>query len=105
MPKRVPPLTQLQIKAAKPKEKPYKLADGGGLYVEVMPAGGKLWRMKYRQPDGKENRLSFGSYPDVSLVDARARRDATRQLLASGKGRHVPEIGETAGPFLRMGEG
>ena len=85
MPKRVPPLTQLQIKAAKSKEKPYKLSDGGGLYVEVMPTGGKLWRMKYRQPDGKENRLSFGSYPDVSVVDARARRDATRQLLAQGK--------------------
>lgn len=47
--------------------------------------GGKLWRMKYRQPDGKENRLSFGSYPEVSLVDARTRRDAARQLLAEGK--------------------
>jgi integrase len=85
MPKRVPPLTQLQIKAAKPKDRPYKLADGGGLYVEVMPTGGKLWRMKYRQPDGKENRLSFGNYPDVSLVDARAKRDSARQLLAEGQ--------------------
>lgn len=85
MPKRVPPLTQLQIKAAKPGEKSYKLADGGGLYVEVMPTGGKLWRMKYRQQDGKENRLSFGSYPEVSLADARAKRDAARELLAGGK--------------------
>jgi integrase len=85
MPKRVPPLTQLQIKAAKPKDRPYKLADGGGLYVEVMPTGGKLWRMKYRRPDGKENRLSFGNYPDVSLVDARAKRDSARQLLAEGQ--------------------
>jgi integrase len=85
MPKRVPPLTQLQIKAAKPGSKPYKLADGGGLYVEVMPTGGKLWRMKYRQPDGKENRLSFGSYPEVSLGDARTKRDAARQLLAEGR--------------------
>jgi integrase len=85
MPKRVPPLTQLQIKAAKPKDRPYKLADGGGLYVEVMPTGGKLWRMKYRQPDGKENRLSFGNYPEVSLVDARAKRDSARQLLAEGQ--------------------
>jgi phage/plasmid primase-like uncharacterized protein len=78
-------LTQLQIKAAKPKDRPYKLADGGGLYVEVMPTGGKLWRMKYRRPDGKENRLSFGSYPDVSLVDARAKRDSARKLLAEGQ--------------------
>ena len=67
MPKRVPPLTQLQIKAAKPQDGPFKLADGGGLYLEVMPTGGKLWRMKYRQQDGKENRLSFGEYPEVSL--------------------------------------
>jgi hypothetical protein len=48
MRKRVPPLTQLQIKNAKPREKPYKLADGGGLYLEVTPVGGKHWRMKYR---------------------------------------------------------
>lgn len=48
MPKRVPPLTRLEIKNAKPREKPYKLADGGGLYLEVTPAGGKHWRIKYR---------------------------------------------------------
>jgi hypothetical protein len=69
MSKRVQPLTQLQVRNAKPMDKPYKLADGGGLYLEVMPTGGKLWRMKYRQPDGKENRLSFGIFPEVSLAD------------------------------------
>lgn len=84
MPKRVPPLTQVQIRSARPKDKPYKLADGGGLYLEVMPTGGKLWRMKYRQFDGKENRLSFGAFPAVSLADARDRRDSARQLLAAG---------------------
>ena len=68
MPKRVPPLTQLQIKNAKPREKPYKLADGGGLYLEVTPSGGKHWRMKYRQPNGKENKLHFGAFPAVSLL-------------------------------------
>lgn len=84
MPKRVPPLTQLQIKNAKPREKPYKLADGGGLYLEVTPVGGKHWRMKYRQPNGKENKLHFGAFPAVSLADARERRDSARQLLAVG---------------------
>lgn len=84
MPKRVPPLTQLQIKNAKPREKPYKLADGGGLYLEVTPAGGKHWRMKYRQPNGKENKLHFGAFPAVSLADAREKRDSARQLLAAG---------------------
>ncbi len=83
MPKRVPPLTQLQIKNAKPREKPYKLADGGGLYLEVTPAGGKHWRMKDRQPNGKENKLHFGAFPAVSLLDAREKRDGARQLLAA----------------------
>ena len=62
MPKRVPPLTQLQIRNAKPADKPYKLADGGGLYIEVTPAGGKHWRMKYRRPNGKEAKLHFGAF-------------------------------------------
>lgn len=61
MPKRVPPLTQLQIKNAKAGEKPYKLADGGGLYLEVTPAGGKHWRMKYASPTARK--ISFTSAP------------------------------------------
>ena len=84
MPKRVPPLTQLQIRNAKPADKPYKLADGAGLYVEVTPAGGKYWKMKYRRPDGKEDKLSFGAFPAVSISDARDKRDSARQLLAAG---------------------
>ena len=84
MPKQVQPLTQLQVRNAKAKDKPCKLADGGGLYLEVMPTGGKLWRMKFRQLDGKENRLSFGSFPEVSLADARTKRDEARHLLAAG---------------------
>jgi integrase len=85
MPKTIAPLTQLQVRNAKPKDKPYKLADGGGLYLEVTPKGSKLWRMKFRQMDGTENRLSFGSYPEVSLSDAREKRDQARQLIAAGK--------------------
>lgn len=77
MPKRVPPLTRLQIRSAKPAEKPYKLADGGGLYIEVTPADGKHWRMKYRRPSGKEGKLHFGAFPAVSISDAREKRDSS----------------------------
>jgi integrase len=75
------PLTDIQIRNAKPTDKPYKLADGGGLYIEVATSGGKLWRMKYRYA-GKEKRLSFGSYPIVPLAEARQYRDEAKRLLA-----------------------
>ncbi|WP_395406356.1 tyrosine-type recombinase/integrase [Pseudoduganella sp. UC29_106] len=84
MPKVVAPLTDIQAKNAKPKAASYKLADGGGLYLEVMPTGRKLWRMKIRQATGKESRLSFGAYPEVSLSAARAKRDAAKKQLVSG---------------------
>ena len=77
------PLTDTAIRNAKPSEKPIRLFDGGGLYLEVSPTGGKWWRLKYRF-DRKEKRLSLGVYPDVSLKDARVRRDASRKLLADG---------------------
>src|SRR5690242_21540688 len=77
------PLTDTAIRSAKPRTKPFKLFDGGGLYLEVGPAGGKWWRWKYRY-GGKEKRLSFGVYPDVSLKSAREKRDAARQQLAAG---------------------
>lgn len=76
-------LTDATIRNAKPGAKPSKLFDGAGLYLEIAPAGGKWWRLKYRH-DGKEKRLSLGVYPDVSLKDARDRRDAARKLLANG---------------------
>ncbi|MCU6501526.1 integrase arm-type DNA-binding domain-containing protein [Rugamonas sp. A1-17] len=85
MPKVVAPLTDLTIKRARPKDKPYKLADGGGLYLEVMPSGGRYWRMKYRRLDGKEDKLHFGSYPDLSLAMVRDMRTQARKLLASGE--------------------
>jgi integrase len=78
------PLSDTAIRAAKAAKKPQRLFDGGGLYLEISPSGGKLWRMKYRF-GGKEKRLSFGVYPDVSLKDARERRDEARKLLANGK--------------------
>jgi integrase len=75
-------LTDAAVRKAKTEAKPYKLADGGGLYLEVMPNGSKYWRLKYRY-GGKEKRLAFGVYPDVSLADARTRRDEARKLLAN----------------------
>ncbi len=76
-------LTDAAIRKVKPSEKPFRKFDSGGLYLEVSPAGGKLWRLKYRF-DGKEKRLSLGIYPAVGLKDARERRDEARKLLANG---------------------
>lgn len=76
-------LTDTAIRKAKPTDKTQRLFDGGGLYLEISPAGGKWWRWKYRF-GGKEKRLSFGTYPDTSLADARERRNAARKLLAAG---------------------
>lgn len=77
------PLTDVAIRKAKPADKPRRLADGGGLYLEVSPAGGKLWRWKYRY-GGKEKRLALGTYPDTGLAEARQRHAEARKLLAAG---------------------
>ena len=77
------PLTDTTIRNAKSGEKAIRLYDERGLYLEISPAGGKWWRLKYRF-DGKEKRISLGIYPDVSLKDARDRRDEARKLLANG---------------------
>lgn len=77
------PLTKLQIEHAKPRDKAYKVFDGRGLYLEVAPSGGRLWRFKYRLA-GKEKRISLGTYPDVGLKEARDRLDAVRKQVASG---------------------
>jgi integrase len=76
-------LTDTGIRTAKPKEAQYKLHDERGLFAIVRPSGGKLWRFKYRFQD-KEQQLSLGTYPEVSLKTARAGRDAARRLLAEG---------------------
>jgi integrase len=78
------PLTATAVRNAKPRDKSYKLGDGLGLYLQVEPSGGKLWRMKYRV-DGREKKLSIGAYPEVSLAEARKRRDEAREQLAAGK--------------------
>ncbi|HAV1826488.1 tyrosine-type recombinase/integrase [Enterobacter hormaechei] len=76
-------LNARQVDAAKPREKAYKLADGAGLYLEVVPSGSRYWRMKYRF-NGKEKRIAFGVYPAVSLAQARALRDEAKKKLAEG---------------------
>ena len=76
-------LTDTAARKAKPDAKPYKMADGGGMFMLVQPNGGKWWRLKYRF-GGKEKLLSFGTYPELSLSDARTRREEARKLLANG---------------------
>lgn len=77
-------LTDTTIRKAKPAAKARKLFDGGGLYLEISPAGRKAWRLKYRYA-GKEKRFSLGGYPAVSLADARKRQLRARELLAGGQ--------------------
>ncbi|MFZ6649760.1 tyrosine-type recombinase/integrase [Undibacterium sp. TJN25] len=84
MPKLAKPLTDIQVRNAKPKEKPYTLPDGGGMYLEVGPSGSKIWRLSYRQPNGKNTRLTFGPYPEVSLSEAREKRMDAQKLRAKG---------------------
>ena len=77
------PLTDTQIRNAKPSDKQVKLSDEKGLYILIHPNGSKYWRMKYRV-DGTEKKLSFGVYPEVSLKEARERRDDARKLIGNG---------------------
>jgi integrase len=77
------PLSDTAIRNAKPKERPYKIADEKGLYLIVTPNGGKWWRLKYRYAN-KEKLLALGTYPEVSLAKARERRSVAREQLAEG---------------------
>ena len=77
-------LTDAALKAAKPKDRAYKLTDGQGLHLFVTPAGGKLWRQRYVFA-GKEKLLSLGPYPDVSLAKARELRDGAKATIRSGR--------------------
>lgn len=77
------PLSDTAIRASKPREKAYKVADEKGLFLLVNPGGSRLWRLKYRI-DGKEKLMALGAYPDVGLKDARDKRDEARKLIAAG---------------------
>ncbi len=78
------PLTDAAIRNARPRERTFRLYDTGALYLEVTPAGSKLWRLKYRFA-GREKRLALGRYPEVGLAEARLLRDEARRLLAQGE--------------------
>lgn len=95
------PLTELAIRTLKPKDKLYRVADSNGLCLEVTPAGGKLWRWRYYF-NTKPQMLALGRYPDVSLAEARSKRDAARKQLQSG--RH-PTREKRADKLRRMTEG
>ncbi len=74
-------LTDVAIRKAKPDAKAYKRTDGAGMFLLVRPAGGKLWRLKYRT-DGREKLLAIGARPETGLSDARKRREEARALIA-----------------------
>jgi hypothetical protein len=77
-------LTAAAIHAAKPRTRPYKLYDSGGLFLLIPTTGAKRWRFKYRVA-GREKLLSFGSYPGTNLKAARDKRDAARSQLSNGR--------------------
>jgi len=82
MPKRIIPSSEVTVRTSKPQPKEYKIFDGGGLYLLVTPTGGKLWRLKYRF-EGKEKLIALGPYPEISLLEARRRRDEARKNITS----------------------
>lgn len=85
MARRTIPLSDIQIKKAKSKEKGYKLFDGDGLFLWISSTGGKLWRLKYISPvSSKEKTYSIGKYPDITLSKARSERERLRQLVKNG---------------------
>ena len=99
-------LTDTKLRNAKATQNPYRLTDGHGLYVLINPKGAKLWRWKYRY-QGKEKLMSFGSYPEISLADARAAHAGGRKTLASGrdpmaerKAQKVAEKAKSAPPII-----
>jgi hypothetical protein len=97
------PLTNTEICRSKPAPKPYKFADSGGLHLLVTPAGGRLWRWKYRL-DGTEKQLALGQYPDVPLALARERHAEARKLLAAGVGANGATEGRKNCAYGNSGE-
>jgi len=77
-------LTDLAVRRLKPKDKPYRVSDGGGMFIEVKPNGSKYWRLAFRFA-GKQKHMVFGVYPEVSLAEARKQRDQARAWLRKGK--------------------
>lgn len=112
MPKRITPLTPSQVQNAKGQDKPYKLRDGGGLFLLVKPDGAKLWRWDYRRPiTGRQNTIAFGAFPAVKLAEARERMRKGRELLAANidpseqrKAEKVATLDQAANTFGAVAE-
>lgn len=102
MAKRIVPLSDMDVRKAKKKDKQYSLFDGGGLYLLITPSGGKLWRLKYKV-EGKAGLLAFGSYPEISLADARQKRDDARKLIANGINPGAVKKAQKAAKFTAAG--
>ncbi|WP_239019317.1 Arm DNA-binding domain-containing protein [Novacetimonas pomaceti] len=77
-------LTDAKIRSAKPADRAWRLADTGGLFVHITPAGKKIWRYRYKF-EKREKLLTLGHYPGVSLTDARAEREKARRILREGR--------------------
>ena len=93
------PLTDTRLRALKPKDKPYKVTDERGLYVEVTPTGSKLWRFRYRI-GGAQKKLCIGSYPDISLKQARdAAYEARRAVAVKRRSKGTPDRRRRGTPF------
>lgn len=102
MPKTVTPLTHTGIQAARPAEKEYTLQDGNGLYLLIKPNGSKIWRFRYTRPgDSQRVLLSFGSLDEVTLADARKRREEYRALLAKGTDPQAHQKQQTEAELMR----
>ncbi|WP_034607612.1 tyrosine-type recombinase/integrase [Megalodesulfovibrio gigas] len=97
MPRKAVPLSDAKVRAAKPQDKPYKLFDGQGLYIEISPAGGKLWRWKYYF-QGKEKRLALGRYPAVSIAAARGLVKGHQEVLGRGMDPAEERVGAYSAP-------
>ena len=95
-------LSDTAIRTAKPSDKPYKLSDEKGLFLLITANGSKYWRLKYRI-GGKEKLLSLGTYPDVSLKDARERRKEARKLLANDVDLYQSDTHTTRGVLISYG--
>jgi hypothetical protein len=95
-------LSDTAIRTAKPSDKPYKLSDEKGLFLLITANGSKYWRLKYRI-GGKEKLLSLGTYPDVSLKDARERREEARKLLANDVDLYQSDTHTTRGVLISYG--
>lgn len=85
MPRVIAPLNNTKIEKAKPRERQYLLADGGGLNLRIMPSGNKIWLFNYTKPNNaKRTNLKIGNYPSITIAQARAKREEFRALLAQG---------------------